>query len=171
MTMFIVNFLMGGLFAVLSSIATYLLIVSLGIYLIGFIIGRFIPKWIQLVPGYTTIMSVSAIVAVVCTAIKVAAFVSFMLTAQDKIDDLEQQVKAKDNKIVEMTQQAANKQVQADTVIEGDREAEIRYVTRYREVERLRTVPDLSLANRLMAELVDDFYDAEKVDEEPAIIK
>ena len=81
--------------------------------------------------------------------------------AQQQIDKLEGQLEAIDGIITSLQQNAGRKEDQGNAVQTSDAKAETKWRTRYQQIETIRTVPDLSLANRLALDLTTNFYETE----------
>lgn len=159
---------LGGLFAtVLSTFVWIGLIGGLTIYVICLIIDRFFLKSLPAValPTFSIVKNVALLVGGLCAIIKVIGFVLYLMTAQNQIADLKEQLEKKDTQIGELQQNAGRKEAQAAEVTNGDKEVDVRYVNKWRTIESIRTVPDLSLANRLMLDYTTNFYEPEKSDE------
>lgn len=152
------KWLFGGLYQLIDIATWVILAVAVAVFLIGLVMRRVskVP-----LPNVAIYQTWAGWLALFMGAIKAAMFIGWLLTAQAKIDDLERQVKGKQDRIEVLEQNAGRKQEQNTNVQTSDAKADVQYRTRYRTIESIREVPDLSLANRLATDLTINFYEGE----------
>jgi predicted membrane protein len=163
----IISAVFGFLGGLISNLLWWAFGIALLVVVVCWIINRYFGKLALLIPGFSLISGLSLVIAGVIGAIKAAAFIMYVFTAQQQINKLkaekaglEQTVKSKDAEI-------SRKQKQIDSVDTADRNSDTKYVPVYRTIEKLRIQPDLSIANRLALELTTDFYKQDEVPDAP----
>lgn len=152
------NLLFGGLKEFVSTASWVILIAAIIVYLACFAIRKVskVP-----LPSVALFEFWAGAVAAVMGAIKLLMLIGGIITAQDRIEELDRANKGLKLEIKELEDTVKRKETQAKEVSEKDKEIDTRYVPVYRNIETIREVPDLSLANKLALDLVNNFYEPE----------
>lgn len=159
------------LFKELESIFNVLLWLGLVgggiVYLVCVVISKFLPKVLTptIFPTFRMVQYVALMVAGICGFVKLVALIMFLLNAKAENDKLKDQLVSKQEVITNLQQNAGRKEAQKTDVSKGDKEIEVRYLDRWRTIESIREVPDLSIANKLMLDITTKFYDSENTNE------
>lgn len=156
----IINHLFSG---VMDSVMSVSLVATGILSLLCCIVAMVLSDWSKRIPWFTFVHWISTILFVVLLALKVIDFYHEAVPSQKKIEDMRGQVAAKDITIQTTQMAVERKLTQQTTVSKKDSAIDTKYQAKVKQVESVRYMPDLSLANRLMMEIITNFYGPEPV--------
>lgn len=153
------SFIFGGVLAAFEFILHVALLLS-GVTLLLIVGLRFVfPSVYAAAPWIIPIRGAVTAATVILVIIELLLMGSKALDFRAKVQRLEAETAALQATNAELEANIKRRAEQDAAVVMADTQIEIRYRDRLREIETIRHVPDMTLANKLALDLTSKFYE------------